>query len=156
MCFWMYYERIIFAEENFLRNKYGQIYIEWSTKTPIFIPRLIGWKQPNLVFSIKNVLKREYNGFFALFFTFALFDLSENLIRYKKWCLDEFWAYSLCISGIFSISLICFEGFFLDLYLSNLYLFNVAPKPISVKFSSLEISLATIILTFLFLDFEEI
>ena len=99
MCFWMYYERIIFAEENFLRNKYGQTYIEWSTKTPIFIPRLIGWKQPNLVFSIKNVLKREYNGFFALFFTFALFDLSENLIRYKKWCLDEFWAYSLCISG---------------------------------------------------------
>ena len=100
MCFWIYYERIILAEENFLRNKYGQTYIEWTEKTPIFIPRLKGWKQPTLVFSIKNILKREYNGFFALFFTFALFDFLENFIRYDRLYLDEFWAYSLCISGI--------------------------------------------------------
>ena len=100
MCFWIYYERIIFAEENFLRNKYGQTYIQWTEKTPIFLPRLTGWKQPALVFSIKNILKREYNGFFALFFTFALFDFLENFIRYDKLYLDKFWAYSLSVSGI--------------------------------------------------------
>ena len=99
MCFWMYYERIIFAEENFLRNKYGEPYLKWTMETPIFIPRLMGWKQPNLNFSIKNVLKREYSGFFALFFTFALFDLIENYTRFDQWHLDEFWAYSLCIIG---------------------------------------------------------
>ena len=42
MCFWMYYERIIFAEENFLLNKYGEPYINWASSTPIFLPRLTG------------------------------------------------------------------------------------------------------------------
>ena len=63
MCFWMYYERIIFAEENFLRNKYGERYIEWTTKTPIFIPRLIGWKQPNLIFQLKTFSKENITDF---------------------------------------------------------------------------------------------
>ena len=128
----MYYERIIFAEENFLRNKYGEPYLKWTMETPIFIPRLSGWQQPNLDFSIKNVLKREYSGFFALFFTFALFDLIENYMRFDGWhldyfwnhlsegellmmldlimspkthFLDDFWAYSLCIIGSITIIL---------------------------------------------------
>ncbi len=105
MCFWMYYERIIFAEENFLRNKYGESYIKWTMETPIFIPRLRGWQQPNLGFSIKNILKREYSGFFGLFFTFALFDLMENYIRYNQYYLDDFWGYSLCIIGSVTIVL---------------------------------------------------
>ena len=99
MCFWMYYERIIFAEENFLRNKYGQPYLKWASETPIFIPRIFGWKKPNLPFSVKNILKREYSGFFALFFTFALFDLIENFTRFNQWYFDDFWAYSLSISA---------------------------------------------------------
>ena len=105
MCFWIYYERIIFAEENFLRNKYGEHYIKWTNETPIFIPRLMGWKQPNLGFSFKNVLKREYSGFFALFFTFGLFDLIENYSRFNKWHLDDFWAYSIFITGCITIIL---------------------------------------------------
>ena len=105
LCFWIYYERIIFAEENFLRNKYGKPYLEWTMKTPIFIPKIKGWKKPNLNFSIKNVLKREYSGFFALFFTFTLFDLIENFIRLNQWFLDDFWAYSFSISGSLCIFL---------------------------------------------------
>ena len=105
MCFWMYYERIIFAEENFLRDKYGEAYLKWTMETPIFIPRLVGWKTPDLSFSFKNVLKREYSGFFALFFSFGLFDLIENYVRNNVWQLDCFWAYTLLISGFTSIVL---------------------------------------------------
>ena len=105
MSFWIYYERIIFAEESFLRNKYGEPYLSWAVKTPIFIPKVNGWKQPNLEFSIKNVLKREYSGFFALFFTLSIFDLMENFVRFKKWYLDDFWLYSLCIVTLITIVL---------------------------------------------------
>tara|TARA_B110000971_G_scaffold186298_1_gene194953 strand:- start:3011 stop:3751 length:741 start_codon:yes stop_codon:yes gene_type:complete len=105
MCFWMYYERIIFAEENFLRNKYGEPYVNWTLKTPIFLPRLSGWKKPDLFFSFKNVLKREYSGFFALFFTFTLFDLVENFARHSVWELDPFWIYALLTSGIITLIL---------------------------------------------------
>ena len=105
MCFWMYYERIIFAEEQFLRNKYDEPYVKWTMETPIFIPRLTGWKRPDLQFSFKNVLKREYSGFFAMFFTFALFDLIENYIRNFSWQLSEFWAYALLISGLIALTL---------------------------------------------------
>tara|TARA_B110000438_G_C15719413_1_gene609107 strand:+ start:469 stop:1209 length:741 start_codon:yes stop_codon:yes gene_type:complete len=105
MCFWMYYERIIFAEEHFLRNKYGEPYVKWTLATPIFLPRLSGWKKSDLSFSFKNVLKREYSGFFAMFFTFALFDLIENYIRTSSWQLHDFWAYALLISGLITITL---------------------------------------------------
>ena len=77
----------------------ANLYLKWTMETPIFIPRLKGWKQPNLDFSFKNVLKREYSGFFALFFTFGLFDLIENYTRFNQWYLDDFWAYSLCVTG---------------------------------------------------------
>ena len=105
MCFWMYYERIIFAEENFLRNKYGEPYIKWTMETPIFLPRLSGWKNPDLFFSFKNVLKREYSGFFAMFFSFSLFDFIENYVRFGQWRLDDFWAYALITSGLISLVL---------------------------------------------------
>jgi len=105
MCFWVYYERIIFAEENFLRNKYGEPYINWTLKTPIFLPRLSGWKKPELFFSFKNVLKREYSGFFAIFFTFTLFDLVENFVRESTWEIDSFWMYALLISGLITFIL---------------------------------------------------
>ena len=105
MCFWMYYERIIFAEEHFLRNKYGEPYVKWTLETPIFLPRLSGWKKPDLDFSFKNVLKREYSGFFALFFTLTLFNLIENYVRTSQWQLDDFWACAIIISAIVTLIL---------------------------------------------------
>ena len=73
LAYWLYYERIMYAEEYFLRNKFGQIYLDWAENVPPFIPRFSNFNGANLEFSIKNVLKREYNGFFALMLIFAVF-----------------------------------------------------------------------------------
>lgn len=81
LLFWLYYERIMFAEEYFLRNKFGKPYLTWAAKTPAFIPRISGWKQPGVFFSIRNVLKREYNGFFAIFLSFTLLNVLKNYQR---------------------------------------------------------------------------
>ena len=63
----LYYERIMFAEEQFLRGKFGQAYLDWAAGVPAFWPALGRWKSPEVGFSLRNVLKREYNGFFAMF-----------------------------------------------------------------------------------------
>ena len=38
LAYWLYYERIMFAEERFLERKFGKDYLDWSLKVPAFIP----------------------------------------------------------------------------------------------------------------------
>lgn len=79
LVFWLYYERIMFVEEQFLRGKFGANYLEWSAKVPAFLPRITRWTSPGVPFSVRNVVKREYNGFVALFICFAWVDAIHAL-----------------------------------------------------------------------------
>jgi protein-S-isoprenylcysteine O-methyltransferase Ste14 len=71
--YWVYYERIMFAEEQFLRKKFGQTYVNWASHTPPFIPSFKNFAKPNLPYSWKKVLKKEKNGLVAVFLIFLLF-----------------------------------------------------------------------------------
>lgn len=73
--FAIYYERIIFAEESFLKNKFGNIYIEWASKTPVFIPKWKGYIPPSLPMSWKTAIRREYQGLFGFILVYCLFDI---------------------------------------------------------------------------------
>jgi protein-S-isoprenylcysteine O-methyltransferase Ste14 len=64
--FWLYYERIIAAEERFLNQRFGAAYRAWSRRTPAFVPRLSRWRPPVLRFSMRAVLAREYCGLLGL------------------------------------------------------------------------------------------
>jgi protein-S-isoprenylcysteine O-methyltransferase Ste14 len=79
--YWVYYERIMFAEEKFLRDKFGDEYLEWSKNVPAFIPKLKAFKKSKLPFSWKKVVKKEKNGLFALFLIFCFFDLCGEIIQ---------------------------------------------------------------------------
>jgi len=91
LLFWLYYERIMFAEEIFVSNKFSEEYKKWSEKTPPFLPKMKGWEKSNLEFSVKNILKREYNGFFATIISFVYINLLKNYIIHDKFFLDFFW-----------------------------------------------------------------
>lgn len=97
LLFWLYYERIMFAEEYFLRKKFGQTYLNWAAKTPAFIPNLAKWTSADMDFSLKNVLKREYNGFFAIFISFSLLNVIKNYISWGSFdaahIIDGWWLY---------------------------------------------------------------
>lgn len=45
LIFWLYYERIIFAEEAYLRDKFGNLFLEWANRTPAFIPKFSQYKK---------------------------------------------------------------------------------------------------------------
>src|SRR5690349_5318517 len=66
LAFWLYYERIMFAEEEFLRGKFGDAYERWAAETPAFLPDPRRWRAPTLPFSGRNVLKREYSAVFGV------------------------------------------------------------------------------------------
>lgn len=80
LVYWLYYERIIYAEEQFLTRKFGKEYEEWAAKTPCFIPRLKGYRKAALPFSWKKVIRKEKNGLLALLLVFTLFDILGGLI----------------------------------------------------------------------------
>lgn len=109
LLFWVYYERIMFAEEFFLRNKFGATYLNWAAKTPSFWPSFRKWESAGWNFSLKNVLKREYNGFFAIFISFALLDILKNYIHYGfttfQDLISPFWMFALLFAFIVFIVL---------------------------------------------------
>jgi protein-S-isoprenylcysteine O-methyltransferase Ste14 len=98
LLYWIYYERIMFAEEQFLRRKFGDIYDKWSEKVGSFIPLSLKFIPPNLPFSVRNVLKREYNSFVNIFVIFAFLDLFRNYFLSERIYFTPMWIY-LCASG---------------------------------------------------------
>lgn len=82
LLYWIYYERIMFAEERFLEKKFGGVYLEWSKKVPAFIPRFSSFRKSDVSFSMKSVLRREYSGVLA---TVIGFVYVEILIGYFRW-----------------------------------------------------------------------
>ncbi len=73
---WIYYERITYAEEQFLHRKFHEEYAAWAAKTPAILPRLCRYRPAAYPFSWRKVLKKEKNGMFALLLTFSVFDIT--------------------------------------------------------------------------------
>ena len=63
LLYFLYYERIMFAEERFLERKFGQDYLDWSSNLPAFVPKLSQFKKSYITFSIISVMRREYSGY---------------------------------------------------------------------------------------------
>jgi protein-S-isoprenylcysteine O-methyltransferase Ste14 len=74
LVYWLYYERIMFAEERYLEKQFGNSYIDWSLKVPAFIPAFKQFEKSEIPFSLKTVLRREYSGFFAMTLIYTVVD----------------------------------------------------------------------------------
>lgn len=74
----LYLERIIATEERFLADKFGDDYIAWTARVPAFLPNFALWSQPSLPFSLRNVLRREYSGFFAIIAAVVIIDYGHE------------------------------------------------------------------------------
>ena len=73
LLFWVYYERIIFAEESYIRSKFEKEMAEWMNKTPTFIPSFANFQKPASRFDWKKILRQEKNGVLAAFLIFWTF-----------------------------------------------------------------------------------
>jgi protein-S-isoprenylcysteine O-methyltransferase Ste14 len=89
--FWLYYERIMFAEEEFLRERFGATFEAWAARTPAFVPKWGQWTSPALAFSLRTVLRRELSSFFGLIATFAGAEAASDYGATGKVELDLLW-----------------------------------------------------------------
>jgi protein-S-isoprenylcysteine O-methyltransferase Ste14 len=103
--FWLYYERIMFAEEDFLREKYGEAYLDWARRTPAFLPNFRGWVPPARRFSLRAVLRREYSGLLMVVLVFAGLNALEWRISFGHWHVDPFWAWALAAAALVAVAL---------------------------------------------------
>ena len=82
LLFWIYYERIIYAEEAYLQNKFGRTYDDWCSNTPIFIPKFSGFRPAGIKISISKIILNEYPSFLSsstcFLFVYVLREYSQN------------------------------------------------------------------------------
>ncbi len=72
LLYWIYYERIIIAEEAYLERRFGDVFRAWAAHTPALLPRLTGWRRPQERLSLRVILRREYASLFAFAVLYAL------------------------------------------------------------------------------------
>ena len=91
LIFWLYYERIMFAEEAFLTRKFGENYQAWAAQTPAFLPRFRKWQSSGVRFSLRNVIKREYGGCYAIVLSFAIIITALDSVPARELVLSPLW-----------------------------------------------------------------
>ncbi|MCK9376186.1 MAG: isoprenylcysteine carboxylmethyltransferase family protein [Syntrophobacterales bacterium] len=89
--FTVFYERIICAEERFLREKFGEVFLAWAEQTPVMIPNFRNWRAPSLPFSWKSAINREYATFFAIIASYTVVELLAGSLSQGKLTLDKAW-----------------------------------------------------------------
>nr|CAI78805.1 hypothetical protein [uncultured Latescibacterota bacterium] len=90
--FYWYYEKIMLAEEAFLRERFGLEFEAWADRTPAFVPRLRNWIPNVLPFSSRNALKREYSGLMAIILSFTILQILGGLFARRRFELDWTWS----------------------------------------------------------------
>lgn len=79
----LYYERIMFAEEQYLRKKFGDTYLQWAARTPAFISSFKNFEKSQLFFSWKKVLKNEKTGIMLTFIIFTAMHIGGQYLQNK-------------------------------------------------------------------------
>lgn len=98
LMFWLYYERIMYAEERYLEGEFGQQYIDWSMQVPAFIPKFRQFQKGDVPFHFRSVLRREYAGLMAITLCFTVVDYLRAA------CFDGFYS---CTDWIRPSGIIC-------------------------------------------------
>jgi len=75
----LFIERIVAIEEHFLQAGYGEAHSRWARVTPMFWPRPGLWRAPEMRFSLRTVLRREYNGVMGVALAFFAIELVRDV-----------------------------------------------------------------------------
>lgn len=105
LAFALYYERIMLAEEEALRRKFGNAYDQWAGKVPAFIPRFKKWQQPATPFYFRSILKKEYTGFMEIPVAFAALELAGNWLVRRKLEISPAWIVMLAVGLVTYVTL---------------------------------------------------
>lgn len=101
----LYYERIILAEERFLRATFGPAFTSWAALTPTIVPRWRAWRAPALSFSLRTAARREYSGLFAMVLALAVLHQGLDAIAAHRYVFNRSWLIVLIVAGLIYLTL---------------------------------------------------
>ena len=104
LVFWLYYERIMFAEEEFLRRKFGSLYTSWAAITPAFLPRPRLWRRPGVRFCLLTVLRREHSSLLALMGSLTVLEAMSDHAYTGRWIVDPVWGTALAVTLVLCLA----------------------------------------------------
>lgn len=105
LLFWLYYERIMIAEEQFLERKFGDHYTLWSNSISAFFPTSLNFKKSIIPFSFVSILRREYSSILSAVIGFIYIELFRNYFIYACWFLEKNSLYFLFLISFLVIML---------------------------------------------------
>jgi len=105
LLFWIYYERIMFAEERYLERKFGEYYLNWASQLPAFFPSFLNFKKSNTPFSIITVLRREYASLLSAVVGFTFIELLRNYFSINIFSISNFTLEILIVTIVFVLIL---------------------------------------------------
>jgi hypothetical protein len=75
------YVPIVLSEEGFLRETFGQSYLDYAQKVPCFLPRLGLWSSPELRWNLRMVIRREHDTMYSIALLFVLLEVSRHYVN---------------------------------------------------------------------------
>lgn len=99
LAFLLFYERIIFAEEEFLHRTFGTAFDEWAARTPAFWPKFRSWQPPEMPFSVRSVLRRENSTLFGIMSAFMIMETVGTVVVEHELNFDAVWIVLFSISA---------------------------------------------------------
>ena len=87
--FWIYYERIISAEEDFLQVEFGEAYEAWANETPAFWPKMRDFKANAIPFTYMNVIYREKETIVFALISLLLINIFAHFVVLGEFGADD-------------------------------------------------------------------
>ena len=95
LAYWLYIERIIAAEESFLADAHAAAFADYVSRTPAFIPNFSLWTSPANSFSMRTVLRREYNGVLSVSAAYVALEFVTDVLMEREsvraWMESDWW-----------------------------------------------------------------
>ena len=105
LLFWVYYERIMIAEESYLTERFEERFADWAANTPALFPGArSAWQRSDSEFSFRHSVGRDYQavyGFVATTFVIQAVRVSaqESLTEVSP----IWWGYFLVGTGFYLV-----------------------------------------------------
>lgn len=97
----IFFERMLCAEEHYLRKKIGIKYSRWANSVPIVIPIITNFKKPNTPFNWKSSFKKSIGKLSLVMIAFFLFDsMTEILVEKPNYNILYRSTLTICIVAV--------------------------------------------------------
>lgn len=101
LVFWIYYEKIMMAEERFLTEEFGAAYAEWAARTPALLPQWSTYAPSALPFSPRLALFRDYHAVYAFVAATTAVEVARSVGSGGRGLIGSGWVVYLALGTLF-------------------------------------------------------